>query len=865
MEALEQTEEGRQAKIREDQRISSRVEGMAEDNKEDVTMEDEPQVDEEVKRLVNEAVKILEEETEVMKAIRLMSVDVAEMYSPPRVTAMGKEMGLKVGEAMDLTTGWDFTLERHRRAAWEYIRRVKPRLIIGSPMCRMFSSLQNITKNKRRPGWDERFVEAKAHVKFVMEIYEEQRKNGRLFLHEHPAGATSWDMEEVRKMQQKTGVFLVTADQCMYGLVTWGKDGTTLVPAKKPTKFLTNSIEIGEELQRRCKGEHVHQELIDGRAQWAARYPPGLCRAICRGLMRELSNDLQQLKCLLSVRAVDTVGEMQTGDGEGRVRGVQHEEDDQPMVEAWDDVTGERLEAKEVLKARMLEIGYVRQKKVWKKISRDEAIKRGIKIIKTRWLDINKGDKANPNYRSRFVAKEFNDGYGGEAAWFAATPPLEALKLLISSAATRSGGRGRKAVMINDVARAFFEAPVKREICIELPEEDWEPGDEGFDLVGLLEMSLYGTRDAAANFQEEVKRFMASQGFKQGRYNPCTFWHPKRDLKTIVHGDDFVTVGEVAEMEWLQRAMEQRFQIKTQLIGHKETREGKVLNRVIRATAEGWEYEADQRHGEVVIKAMNLQDAKGVTSPGEDGKAWLELEEANPLEPKTASEYRALAARLNYLALDRPDIQFAVKEVCRGMAQPTVGDKRKLKRLARYLIERPRLVSKFAYQEDGGEVEGYSDSDWAGCRRTAKSTSGGAVMVGSHCVKTWSATQKSITLSSGEAELVAAVKMSTELLGILQLLADWGVVKEARVYVDSSAAIGITQRKGAGKLRHVKVGMLWIQERVEEGELQVAKVLGTENPADAMTKNLSGGKIEQLMQKMSQEWREGRSELSLRL
>ena len=84
---------------------------------------------------------------------------------------------------------------------------------------------------------------------------------------------------------------------------------------------------------------------------------------------------------------------------------------------------------------------------------------------------------------------------------------------------------------------------------------------------------------------------------------------------------------------------------------------------------------------------------------------------------------------------------------------------------------------------------------------------------------------------------MAAVKMSTELLGVLQLLADWGLEKEARVYVDSAAAIGITQRKGNGKLRHVKVGMLWIQEKVEEGELQVVKVLGTENPADAMTKH----------------------------
>ena len=875
MAELEKTDVGRKAREREDQRIGSRVETLLqEDRRKEVPAEEgskdvdmaaaETEVDEEVKRLVDEAIKAIEEETAVAEAIRLMSVEVMEMYSPPRVTAMGRKMGLEVGEAMDLTTGWDFTLERHRAAAWEYIRRVKPRLVIGSPMCRMFSSLQNLTKNKRRPEWEERFVEAKAHLKFMMEVYEEQWKHGRLFLHEHPAGATSWDLEEVKKLEEKTGAYLVKADQCMYGLMTWGKDGLEAVAAKKPTKFMTNSWEIGRELQKRCDGQHNHQELINGRAQWAARYPPGLCRAICKGLLRERQNDLHQVKCLLSVSVSDQVEATPYGDGGARERGVRHEEDDQ-LAQAWDDVTGEQLDSGEVKRARMVEIGYVREKRVWRKITRAEAMKRGIKVIKTRWLDINKGDKWNPNYRSRFVAKEFNDGRGGEAAWFAATPPLEALKLVLSDAATRRAGRGRRAIMINDVARAFFEAPVKRDICIELPEEDWVEEDGDQDLVGILERSLYGTRDAAANFQEEVKRFMLHQGFKQGKYNVCTFWHPVKDLKTMVHGDDFVTVGGVEEMEWLRLAMEERFQIKTQVIGHRESREGKVLNRVIRATEEGWEYEADQRHGEVIIRAMNLQDAKGVTSPGEEPKAWLELEDQTPLEPKMASEYRGLAARLNYLAMDRPDIQYATKEVCRSMSNPSIGDKRKLKRLARYLIEKPRLVSRFAYQEEVHEVDGYSDSDWAGCKRTAKSTSGGAIMVGSHCVKTWSATQKSITLSSGEAELVAAVKMSTELLGVLQLLADWGLEKEARVYVDSAAAIGITQRKGNGKLRHVKVGMLWIQEKVEEGELQVVKVLGTENPADAMTKHLNGSKIEQLMGRLSQESRAGRSELSLRL
>ena len=61
------------------------------------------------------------------------------------------------------------------------------------------------------------------------------------------------------------------------------------------------------------------------------------------------------------------------------------------------------------------------------------------------------------------------------------------------------------------------------------------------------------------------------------------------------------------------------------------------------------------------------------------------------------------------------------------------------------------------------------------------------------------------------------------------------------------------------------MGVLWIQGKVEDGGLQIAKVLGTENPADAMTKHLSGGKTQQLMEKFSQEWRDGRRELSLQL
>ena len=156
--------------------------------------------------------------------------------------------------------------------------------------------------------------------------------------------------------------------------------------------------------------------------------------------------------------------------------------------------------------------------------------------MKGRWIDVNKGDGANWRYRSRYVAKEYNTG--DEDGLFASTPPLEALRLIISDAATRDQGED-KVIMVNDVARAFFEAPARRKICVRLPEEEGHEGDE----VGLLLQSLYGTRDASANFQEEIRKVLTKAGFKRGKYNPSTYYHENLNIKAMVHGDDFISSG----------------------------------------------------------------------------------------------------------------------------------------------------------------------------------------------------------------------------------------------------------------------------------------------------------------------------------
>ena len=204
----------------------------------------------------------------------------------------------------------------------------------------------------------------------------------------------------------------------------------------------------------------------------------------------------------------------------------QWHEDEETAGSRLDDLTGLSLDPKGVLAARKQELDYISQKQVWEIVPREEARRNGWKVIKSRWIDINKGDDVASLYRSRLVGKEFADKK--VEGLFAGTPPLEALRFLVHEAATVEGEEEEqeKVVMVNDVARAFFEAKAIRKLCVELPSE--RPESCGGYNVGLLRQSLYGTRDAAMNWQEEVAREMKNWGFDRGQYNPCLYTHTHR-------------------------------------------------------------------------------------------------------------------------------------------------------------------------------------------------------------------------------------------------------------------------------------------------------------------------------------------------
>merc|ERR1712015_131224 len=170
-----------------------------------------------------------------------------------------------------------------------------------------------------------------------------------------------------------------------------------------------------------------------------------------------------------------------------------------PREVFYDNISGEWLNPDMVKEARKEEMAEVKKHRVYEKVDVTECYERtGKAPIGTRWVDVNKGDSVHPEYRSRLVAQEINTNKREDL--FAATPSLEAKKMLMSMAVTEGIGskagnehKGMKLDFI-DVRRAYFHAKARRELYVALPAEDREEGK-----CGKLLKAMYGTRDAAQN------------------------------------------------------------------------------------------------------------------------------------------------------------------------------------------------------------------------------------------------------------------------------------------------------------------------------------------------------------------------------
>lgn len=433
-------------------------------------------------------------------------------------------------------------------------------------------------------------------------------------------------------------------------------------------------------------------------------------------------------------------------------------------------------------------------------------------------------------------------------------PPFEMFKLLLVRVVTdmksKTDRLGKSTVisqrmdvgskvMCVDVSKAHLYALMNADVeaYVDLPQECSKK-----DICGRLNYWLYGMRPASTGWEMECTKQLKRIVFQAGKASPCCFHRCSGGVSVLVHGDDFVFEAPASSLPAIVNALRTCWIIKIRATlgpDASDDKEVSILNRVVRWNTSGIEYEADPRHVEKLLRDMARDNCRELSSLGTK-PASEETEKLDvPLTGDAVTLYRSVVPRCNDLNVDRPDIPFVSKELCRAMSRPTESDMAALKHLCRYLKGHPRLLQCTPSSASRAwELQVYVDSDWAGCHRTRKSTNGGCMLLNVTCLKTWSTTQAVRAISSGEAEYYAALTGASMARGFRSMAADLGEDVKIVLRSDSSAALGIGGRPGLGKLRHLETGFLWLQDMLLLKRLLIKMVMGTNNPADLGTKHL---------------------------
>ena len=256
-----------------------------------------------------------------------------------------------------------------------------------------------------------------------------------------------------------------------------------------------------------------------------------------------------------------------------------------------------------------------------------------------------------------------------------------------------------------------------------------------------------------------------------------------------------------------------------------------------------------------LVKDLNMANRKPKATPD----IAMDSLDGPELSDEDKHVFRSCMGTLLYLSQDRSDIQHAVRSLSQWMAKPTKPAMDGVRHLVLYLkgtsnyglllpyqvlnnSKLDEIHGKEAHAFSEQKVEVFSDSDWAGDKSRGESrrhsVSSGMVFLNARLIQTWSRTQRSIALSSCEAEYLASAGAGAEGLYVGRL---WTFLtkKDTSVVIvtHSSSGKAFAQRLGVGRLKHVDVKFLWMQKAIKDSLLEMKTVATLLNVADLGTKS----------------------------
>lgn len=403
-----------------------------------------------------------------------------------------------------------------------------------------------------------------------------------------------------------------------------------------------------------------------------------------------------------------------------------------------------------------------------------------------------------------------------------------------------------------DVPTAFLWADVEEDIFMELP-EGYREGKEGY--VCHLKKSLYGLKQAPRNWYLLVSKFITSIGFKATVSDPCLFFRRSRSGRLILlflFVDDFqISFHRDDAPEWnqLKAQLVKRFNTKdigesTWILGMRIHRDRKL--RTITLSQELYVTKALEKYGLAECKIVDTPEAIGVAhaEPTEEQK-----------KPADRQRFMEITGTLMYAAIaTRPDIAHAVHYLASNMLAPTQLHMTAAERVLRYLAGTKEVGLIFGSRngDDVGDSRGrqthgqidicaYSDADWANGKIDRKSVTGWVAKLNGDPISWASKKQRTVALSTCEAELYAKAAAIQEILWVRGLMKELGLNLQtgSTVHGDNQSAISVAKNGiRSDRTKHVDVKYHFVTESVENGEVVLKWVSTREQQADIFTKAL---------------------------
>ena len=464
-------------------------------------------------------------------------------------------------------------------------------------------------------------------------------------------------------------------------------------------------------------------------------------------------------------------------------------------------------------------------------------------IVKNKWVFKikTKGDGTLERFKARLVAKGFTQAPGLDYGETYAPVGRYATSRVLMCIASQKNWE----IHQMDVSNAFLYGTLDEDIYMEQP----TGFEDGTHRVCKLKKALYGLKQSPRMWNHKLDKVLEEMGFRTSALDPALYHlvDEKFELHMLVFVDDLLMCSSDMEvLKKVKKVLCSNFVMKD--LGDVSYYLG--LN-IMRDRAKGDLWIGQPKYISKFLEKYDIAGESMEYTPLPSGfraldPQELEGEKVSPMESPLLDErgkrhYQSMVGALNFASTcTRPDIAFATGQLAQSCQKPRARHEKAAERCLRYLVG----TSELSLHYKGGEglcLTGYSDSDWAGCKVTRKSTTGWIFLLAGAPVSWSSKKQTATAMSSCEAEYLALTSAIKECLWLRDLLAECGVVQDGPtvIHVDNEAAIKLSKNPVFhSRTKHVALAFQYAREQVQEGHVSITHVGTKEQAADTLTKNL---------------------------